>query len=95
MATADKNPELALTSRAMDAVDCFTDGMDDLVCDLAGHFASQREPTEDGVIITEDDIEAASKVLVEAIKSADVPPEFRESVEQMAQCCAQRIRQLT
>lgn len=92
MATADHNQEVLLTSDAMDAIDCFTDGMDGVVCDLAGQIASARESSEEGIVVTVDDIASATQIIGKAISDSDIPEHIKTSIEKMLDCCSRRIR---
>jgi len=92
MATANQKHESSIESDAMDAIDCFTDGIDGVIYELAERSAVLRGATEDGIVITVADIEEATKTLVLAIKNqADIPEDIKSSVEEMLDCCSRKL----
>lgn len=91
MATARNSNEVAISSDAMDALDCFSDGMDRVVFDMASNYAMRRGATADGVVVTADDIEKAVAHLIQVMDKTELEPNVRESVEAMFDCCRQRL----
>jgi len=93
MATANQNKhESSIESAAMDAIDCFTDGIDGVIYELAEHSATLRGATEDGIVITVADIEEATETLVSAINRSGIPEDIKSSVAEMLDCCSRKIQ---
>ena len=94
MATADRQTESSIDSIAMDAIDCFTDGIDGVVYELAERSATLRGRTPDGIVITVEDIPEATTTLVAAINSSDILDEVKDSIAEILDFCSRKIQEI-
>jgi len=88
MATVENPNDYAISSDAMDVMDCFSNGMDQVVHQMAGRIAEQRNKSSGEVVITIPDIEAAVRHFAEVMQRSDLEPAVKVSVSSMLDCCA-------
>ena len=93
MATAEDTTDVAINSDAMDVMDCFSNGMDGVVYSMAAHIATARGASEDGIVITVNDIEQAVSQVVNIMKNSDLSEDIKDSIASMLDCCSHRISQ--
>lgn len=96
--SALKNPQIVesedivMTSRALDLLDCFQDGFDGVVQQLAEDYAKQRQPAFQGEIVQVDvdDVRQAGRKLIEIVRAMvdqkQLPPDILARVDVMGDC---------
>jgi hypothetical protein len=96
MAVKDLSPKVSSTasSAALDRLNCFSDGIDTLVYELAEELAKKRMSSSllpgRPIEIEVDDIEAAGELVIDAIKrfvaEGTLSKELGDAVESMEGC---------
>lgn len=90
MSTVDRQRDTGVfTSKAVDLIDCFSSGFDEVLSDLATSIAKERAGGE-SVEITDQDIISAAKMILRAVQNSDLPPDTKSEVEQMFNCVSSR-----
>jgi hypothetical protein len=74
-----------ISSEALDLLDCFADGFDDVVYELAELEATKRTGARGSEIIAAD-MECAANHIVQAMSHSDLPDEVKAMLSSMLQC---------
>jgi len=92
MATANHgNIESSISSDALGLLDCFTNGLDDVIYEIAEAIAARRTGSQQ-VEITRADIKEAANVFVVCLETAEIPAPVRDHVRQMLHCLSEQIK---
>ena len=98
MATIDDKNKTGsvLSDDAYELIECFYDGVDDLVYQLAEEMARKRNPSASPVQIEVEDVRAAGEAVVESLKrlfeSGEIPDHVKEAIHGMGDCFDDRSR---
>ena len=87
MALMTKNQDRTYTSEALDVLDCFTHGFDEVLCQIAEQYADERK---DRGPIDVQDIQSAAAIIVEAVAKSDIDPSVKSLVSGMLNCLASK-----
>lgn len=92
MATANHgNIESSISSEALDLLDCFANGLDDVMYELAEAVAARRTGRTNNVEICVDDIREAAKLFVECLERVEIPDRAKAAVHEMLKCLSHQI----
>jgi hypothetical protein len=89
MATVS-NESSTISSDALDLLDCFADGFDGVVYELAEMEAKARTgvPVSE---ITAADMEKAANHIVQVMRQSDLPDEVKAMLGSMLQCFSKKV----
>jgi hypothetical protein len=89
MATATQKSERTYTGEALELLECFSHGFDDLLCRMA---EQQADIGEHSGRIGAEEIKKAGDLILEAVSSSEVSDDVKALVRGMIQCMAQKAR---
>ena len=71
-------PQSSMSGEAMDVMDCFVAGLDDVVYELAEQIARKRAPSAESVLIEVDDVQEAARLVLQGLRDNAVKPARRQ-----------------
>lgn len=91
MATTSQTSCSSLSGEAYDLIDCFYNGVDRIVYEVAESFARKRTGigSRDPVVIEAEDVRAAGAQVIEALSSLGtihIPDEIQDELKRMDDC---------
>jgi|APCry1669189034_1035192.scaffolds.fasta_scaffold210915_2 hypothetical protein len=94
--TDDRVAEVRLAAKAVDLLQCFLSGLDDIVLKIAKDRAKARRQSQGNqspLRIEVEDVEAASRQLFEKILSQEgLSTDLRTELEEMQKCLTQKCQ---
>jgi len=91
MATVDSaTNESTISSEALGLLDCFANGIDELIYGLAEVAATERAGAK-GAEISVADMEVAATRFVEIMKRSDLPNELKPHISAMLDCFSRKV----
>jgi hypothetical protein len=92
MATANHDrTDSFISSEAIELLDCFSNGIDEFILQLAEHVANERTGTARSEI-TAQDILKAGELLVAMLRHANIPDDVKPAIDSMLQCFTNKVK---
>ena len=75
------NSQSSISGEAMDVMNCFTSGLDDVVYELAEKIAQRRSPSNAAIQIDVEDVKEAARLLFQGLRDASEHGQVASSFE--------------
>ncbi len=71
----------SISGEAMDVMDCFVAGLDDVVYELAEQIARKRDPAVESILIEVPDVQEAARLVFQGLREASERGQLARSFE--------------